>query len=117
MAHTYILECSDGSYYVGSTTNLEIRLWQHNNDPEGPIYTRRRRPVRLVWAAEFDSIIEAFEYEKQVQGWNRRKREALLHPQVARDIDDAGRAIGEIDHQERHVAQPHRADRLQKLRG
>ena len=78
MAHTYILECSDGRYYVGSTTNLEIRLWQHNNDPDGPIYTRRRRPVRPVWAAEFDSIIEAFEYEKQVQGWNRRKREALI---------------------------------------
>ncbi len=82
MAYTYIVECADGSYYVGSTTNLEIRLWQHNNDPDGPIYTRRRRPVRLAWAAEFDSIVEAFEYEKQVQGWNRRKREALIRGEL-----------------------------------
>ncbi len=78
VAYTYILECADGSYYVGSTINLEIRVWQHNNDPGGPVYTKRRRPVRLVWVAEFDSIIEAFAYEKRVQGWNRRKREALI---------------------------------------
>ena len=82
MAHTYILECGDGTYYVGSTKDLERRLWQHNHDPEGPIYTRRRRPVRLVWAAEFDSVLEAFLYEKQVQGWSRRKREALIRGEL-----------------------------------
>jgi putative endonuclease len=78
MAHTYILECADGSYYVGSTIDLDLRLWQHNNDPEGPVYTRRRRPVRLAWCAHFDSVKEAYLYEKQIQGWNRRKREALI---------------------------------------
>jgi len=78
MGHTYILECADGSYYVGSTVDLERRLWQHNNDPEGPVYTRRRRPVRVVWSAEYDSIEDAFHYEKQIQGWNRKKREALI---------------------------------------
>jgi predicted GIY-YIG superfamily endonuclease len=79
MAHTYILRCVDDSYYVGSTIDLERRLWQHNHDPDGPVYTRRRRPVTLAWAAEFASIAEAFAYEKQVQGWSRAKREALIN--------------------------------------
>jgi putative endonuclease len=78
MAWTYILRCSDDTYYVGSTTNLELRVWQHNSDDQGAVYTRKRRPVVLVWAAEFDSIVEAFAFEKRVQGWSRIKREALI---------------------------------------
>jgi putative endonuclease len=78
MAWTYLLECSDGSYYVGSTFELERRVAQHQAG-EGAAYTRRRRPVRLVWAAEFDRIDQAFWFEKQVQGWNRRKRRALIN--------------------------------------
>ena len=77
MAWVYILECSDGTYYVGSTVDLERRVGQHEAG-EGATYTRRRRPVRLVWAAEFDRITDAFAFEKQVQGWNRRKRQALI---------------------------------------
>ena len=78
MAWVYILRCSDGTYYVGSTTNLELRVWQHNNSGEGAAYTRKRRPVVLVWADEFDSVAEAFAFEKRVQGWGRAKREALI---------------------------------------
>jgi putative endonuclease len=78
MPWTYIVECADGSFYVGSTRNLEHRIWQHNTDDEGPLYTRRRRPVRLVWAAEFEHVGAAFAFEKQVQGWSRRKRQALI---------------------------------------
>ena len=78
MPWTYIVECADGSYYVGSTFDLERRLWEHNNDPAGAVYTRKRRPVRLVWSAHYDSVAEAFAYEKQIQGWSRRKREALI---------------------------------------
>ena len=78
MAWMYILQCSDGSYYVGSTIiNLERRLWEHN-EGLGAKYTARRRPVKLVFAAEFDSIAEAYALEKQVQGWGRKKREALI---------------------------------------
>jgi putative endonuclease len=79
MAWTYIIECADGSYYVGSTIDLERRLSQHNRG-EGPIYTRlrRRRPVRLVWAAEFERIEDAYAYEKQIQNWSRAKRIALI---------------------------------------
>jgi predicted GIY-YIG superfamily endonuclease len=78
MAFVYILRCADGTYYVGSTTNLELRVWQHNTHDQGALYTRKRRPVVLVWAAEFESIAEAFAFEKRVQGWSRVKREALI---------------------------------------
>ena len=78
MAWMYILECADGSYYAGSTRDLERRLWKHN-EGTGSKYTARRRPVKLVFAAEFPPIAEAYEREKQVQGWGRAKREALIH--------------------------------------
>ena len=77
MACTYILECCDGSYYVGSTTNLQARVSQHATG-SGAAYTRRRLPVRLVWAVQFDRIEHAFALEKRVQGWSRAKRRALI---------------------------------------
>ena len=73
-----MLECSDGSYYVGSTRSLERRLHQHNSDKDGCAYTRSRRPVTLVWSAEVEHVGLAFALEKQIQGWGRRKREALI---------------------------------------
>ena len=76
--YMYILECSDKSYYVGSTTDLERRVNQHNAG-EGSEYTKRRLPVRLVYFEECFSIEEAFLREKQVQGWSRKKREALIN--------------------------------------
>ncbi|WP_043642584.1 GIY-YIG nuclease family protein [Nocardioides alkalitolerans] len=78
MAWAYLLRCADGSYYAGSTTDLELRVSQHNSDRLGAAYTRRRRPVVLVWAQEFTSIADAFAFEKRVQGWGRAKREALI---------------------------------------
>jgi len=88
MAWTYILECADGSLYVGSTTDLERRVSQHNLG-EGSAYTRlrRRRPVRLVWAAEFGRVEDAFHYEKQIQGWSRAKRIALIEGRIG-DLPD-----------------------------
>ncbi|QIK77455.1 GIY-YIG nuclease family protein [Nocardioides piscis] len=77
MPWTYMLRCADGSYYVGSTWDLERRVNQHQGG-EGAAYTRRRRPVELVWCAEFQRIAEAFEWEKRIQGWSRAKREALI---------------------------------------
>ena len=77
MAWMYILECADGSYYVGSTKNLEYRLWEHN-EGTGSKYTARRRPVKVVYSAEFRNVAEAFACEKQVQKWGRAKREALI---------------------------------------
>jgi putative endonuclease len=89
MAWMYILECADGSYYVGSANDLERRIWEHN-EGIGAKYTARRRPVKLVYAAEFASLAEAYEREKQVQGWGRAKQEALIRgdypalPELAR---------------------------------
>jgi putative endonuclease len=77
MPFTYILRCADGSYYVGSTRDLERRLTQHAAG-EGAEYTRGRRPVELVWAHEFQLVDDAFALEKRVQNWSRAKREALI---------------------------------------
>ena len=79
MAWTYILECADGSYYVGSTIDLERRVSDHNLGL-GAAYTRprRRRPVTLRWSAEFTRVDDAFRFEKQIQNWSRAKRTALI---------------------------------------
>ncbi|WP_082612113.1 MULTISPECIES: GIY-YIG nuclease family protein [unclassified Nocardioides] len=77
MPHVYMLRCSDGSYYVGSTRNLDLRLQQHQLGV-GSQYTRRRLPVELVWSAEYPNIGDAFFWEKRIQGWSRAKREALI---------------------------------------
>ena len=81
MPYMYILECSDGSLYVGSTRNLEHRLAQHS-DGEGAAYTRNRLPVRLLYFEEFDRVDDAYRREKQVQGWGRAKRLALVKGQL-----------------------------------
>jgi precorrin-3B C17-methyltransferase len=74
----YLLECADGSYYTGSTINLELRLQQHQ-DGEGANHTKKHLPVKLVYFEEFDRIDTAFNREKQVQGWSRAKKEALIN--------------------------------------
>ncbi len=75
--YTYILECVDGSYYTGSTKNLELRLAQHQSG-EGANHTKKRLPVKLVYFEEHKRIDEAFYREKQIQGWSRKKKEALI---------------------------------------
>ena len=75
--YMYILLCADGSYYTGSTIDLERRLEQHQNG-EGANHTLKRLPVSLVYYEEYPRIDEAFNREKQVQGWNRKKKEALI---------------------------------------
>ncbi|MBX3093946.1 MAG: GIY-YIG nuclease family protein [Cryobacterium sp.] len=77
MPFVYILRCSDGSYYVGSTRNIETRLEQHNSG-NGARYTSSRTPVTLVFCEEFEDVGEAFALEKRIQGWSRAKREALI---------------------------------------
>jgi putative endonuclease len=89
MAWMYILKCADGSYYVGSTRNLDLRLSQHQSG-KGSRYTSGRLPVELVYAEEYDRIVDAYTREKQVQNWGRAKREALINgdleslPQLAK---------------------------------
>ena len=76
----YILECSDGSYYTGSTNNLILRTEQHQKG-EGANHTKLRLPVKLVYSEEFNRVEHAFYREKQVQGWSRKKKEALIKGQ------------------------------------
>jgi tRNA/rRNA methyltransferase len=74
---TYILRCSDKSYYVGHTDELERRLTQHETGtPHG--YTSTRRPVKLIWFQEFPTREEAKAAEAQIKKWSRRKKEALI---------------------------------------
>jgi predicted GIY-YIG superfamily endonuclease len=78
IATVYILRCRDGSYYVGSTrASLEQRLAQHDAGSFGG-YTARRRPVELVFQQEFDRITDAIAAERQLKGWTRAKKEALI---------------------------------------
>jgi len=72
-----MLRCADGSLYVGSTRSLEQRLDQHVSG-KGARYTSHRLPVELVFAEEFANIGDAYRREKQIQGWGRAKRQALI---------------------------------------
>lgn len=76
-AYMYILKCADNSFYLGSTKDLEKRLWEHENG-FGATYTRKRLPVKLVYCEPYDRVEDAFRREKQVQGWSRRKKQALI---------------------------------------
>ena len=75
----YILKCSDGSFYTGSTNDIERRLAEHYEGLEKKSYTFSRRPVQLVFAYELIDIREAYELEYQIKGWSRAKKIALLN--------------------------------------
>lgn len=74
----YMLRCRDGSYYVGTTRSaLEQRIAEHNGGKHDG-YTKLRRPVTLVFSQEFQRITDAIAAERQLKGWSRAKKEALI---------------------------------------
>jgi putative endonuclease len=77
--YVYILKCNDDSYYVGVTDNIERRLSEHNEGYNKKAYTYRRRPVKLAFVSEFSEPGVAIEAEKQIKGWSRRKKIALIN--------------------------------------
>ncbi|MCO6494375.1 MAG: GIY-YIG nuclease family protein [Bacteroidetes bacterium] len=77
--YTYILKCSDGSYYVGVTNNIEKRYNEHQEGLDTSCYTYKRRPVELVCYEMFIDINQAITREKQLKGWSRSKKEALIN--------------------------------------
>ena len=81
-AYLYILRCSDGSYYVGTTRSaLESRVAQHNAGAfEG--YTESRRPVTLIFSQWFDRITDAIESERKLKKWSRAKKEAFIRGDI-----------------------------------
>ena len=76
---TYILECADGSFYVGCTNNLEKRIKQHNESKCGAHYTKIRRPVILKYSEEFKTLKEARRREAEIKGWRREKKLDLIN--------------------------------------
>ena len=76
--YVYILRCNDKSYYTGVTSNLEGRLIQHEDRKYHRSYTASRLPVELVFWERFYNPVHAIDFEKQVKGWSRNKKEALI---------------------------------------
>ena len=73
----YILQCSDKTYYVGCTNNLEKRLKQHNTSKWGAHYTKIRGPVILKYSEEYKTLLEARKREAEIKSWRREKKEKL----------------------------------------
>lgn len=76
-AFLYILKCSDDSYYTGSTKNIAQRFYQHQTG-KGSNYTSDKLPVELVYLEEYERVDKAYYRERQIQGWSRKKKEALM---------------------------------------
>ncbi len=77
-AYVYIVECADGHYYIGLTKrSVEERISEHNAGTVAG-YTKSRRPVHLRFAEHFDRLEDAITWERQIKGWSRAKKEALM---------------------------------------
>jgi predicted GIY-YIG superfamily endonuclease len=74
----YILKCCDNSYYTGHTDNLENRILQHQNRFFPSCYTATRLPVELIFSQSFATREEALASERQIKGWSRKKKEAMI---------------------------------------
>ena len=74
----YILQCADGTLYVGCTNNLERRLKQHGDSKSGAHYTKIRRPVALVHTEEFKNLTDARRRESEIKSWSREKKMTLI---------------------------------------
>lgn len=74
----YILKCFDNSFYTGVTNDYERRFYEHENGSSSSCYTFKRRPLKLVYLEEFNNIVQAIHWEKQVKGWSRKKKIALI---------------------------------------
>ena len=79
----YILKCADGSYYTGSTIDLETRFREHESG-SGANHTANRLPVEQVYWEEFERVEDAFKREKQIQRWTRAKMEALIQAEYGK---------------------------------
>jgi len=77
--YVYIVKCSDNSYYTGFTNDLERRINEHNDGLNPESYTYTRKPVELVFYYEFNDVTQAISFEKQIKGWSRKKKEAIIN--------------------------------------
>lgn len=79
MYYTYMVRCNDGTLYTGYTTNMERRLFEHNESTKGAKYTRARRPVKLIYFEEFPTHSEACKREAQIKKMKRHEKEQLIN--------------------------------------
>ena len=79
--HVYMLKCSDQSYYIGMTSDIEKRLDAHNSG-RGSSWTAKRRPVQLVFKEQHETKSKALKREQQLKGWSRAKKEALINGDI-----------------------------------
>lgn len=77
--YVYILKCADKTYYTGITSNLEKRVFEHQNGKHIESYTYKRRPLELAFFAEFTQVEFAIDSEKQIKKWSKAKKEALIN--------------------------------------
>jgi len=80
----YILKCSDESFYVGVTSKLDDRLNEHQMGKYPECYTASRLPVHLAFVRDYETANEAFRFEKQIKGWTRKKKEALINGDITK---------------------------------
>jgi len=78
----YILKCSDNTYYTGMTSNLEQRIFQHEEGTFVDSYTYKRRPVVLQFIAEFTNVTDAIELERRIKKWSGQKKKALIEGNI-----------------------------------
>lgn len=83
MFYVYILQCADGSYYVGFTSAVETRVKEHNEGKLGACYTFLRRPVTIVYTESFTTQLEAMRRDSQLKGWSHGKKAALINGDIA----------------------------------
>lgn len=84
--YTYVLQCSDKTYYVGCTNNLNKRLNEHNTSKNGAHYTKIRRPVVLKYSEQFLTLNEARRREKEIKGWRRKQKENLWTKDIKKTL-------------------------------
>ena len=77
--YVYILKCSDGSYYTGVTNDIQRRLYEHQEGLIEDCFTHDKRPVELLFTEEYHDVNESIGREKQIKGWSRKKKEALIN--------------------------------------
>jgi len=88
--YVYILECADDSFYVGVTNDVGRRFIEHIRGIHDRAYTYERRPLKLVFCRQFTKPLEAIQYEKQVKGWTRSKKIALIKNDIGKLHELAG---------------------------
>lgn len=76
--YVYILKCKNGAYYVGHTDNIDKRMSEHHLGLIDKCYTKKMRPIQLIFLQLFDTRDAAFHAERQIKGWSRKKKEAFM---------------------------------------